>query len=761
MYKLKNIATKALVCLAITSSAYANVITVKDIRVEGNDRIKTATILNYVPVKVGMQFDDNRTPDIIRSLYRTGFFSDVNVDVSKDIITLKVMERSVISKINITGNSKITTKQLLDALKQMGLSVGQEFNQASFNTLEQALVQQYYNLGFYSIDIKSDIKKQDNNRTVLNIKVNEGLVTKIKKISITGNKAFTEKELLKQISLTPTNWFKWTFLNHNDEYSKEKLDQDLDKIRSFYMDKGYLKFNIEASQVSLTPDKKHIYINLNIHEGNVYKISGFDITGNFLGKQEQIQKLITLNKNDIFSRQQIMTIIASIQQFIGDFGYASPNISIDPVIDDTNNTVFVKFKVEPGKRFYVRKISFSGNNRTNENVLRREMRQQEGSMFVLSKVNESKRRIANLGYLENVDVKTNLVPEDPDQIDLNYNVKEAISASAGLNFGYSNSDGFVYGANITEQNLFGTGKGASLQFSNSKSSKNYGFTYYNPYHTANNISLKFDVYAQTQDPNRIDLSSYSTDYYGSSITYGIPISDYDRINVGYGYEYIGIKSDDRSPKQVKDFVEKKGHAFNEGKIIAGWNRNKLDRSIFPTQGYMESLSLELYAPVASRSLSFYRTNYNASWYHPLYKGFIFNASGKFGYGDGIGSTGDLPFFKNYFAGGMDSVRGYDSGSVGSRDSNDDPIGGNVSTLASAGLIIPTPLSDTLRTTAFVDVGSVYNNKFSVNDLSSSFGVEFEWRSPLGILRFSLAKPIKSQKDDRTRVFDFSIGTSLG
>lgn len=760
MYKFTGITTKLLIGLTLTSSAYANMITVKDIRVEGNNRINKATILNYVPIKTGMQFDDNKTPDIIRSLYSTGFFSDVNVDIKNNVITLNVIERSVISKINIVGNSKITTKQLLDALKQIGLNIGQEYNQSSFNTLEQAMIQQYYTMGFYGIKIKADIKKQDNNRSILNITIDEGFVTKIQKINITGNKSFEEKDLLKNFKLTPTNWFKLTFLNHNDEYSKEKLDADLDKLKAFYMDRGYLKFNVNAIQVSLTPDKKHIYINLNVNEGNVYKVSGFDINGNLLGKKDQIQKIIDIKNNDVFSRQQVMNVIANVQQFIGDFGYASPDISINPVINDKNNTVFINFKVDPGKRYYVRRISFNGNNRTNENVLRREMRQQEGSMFVLSKVNESKRRIANLGYIENIDTKTSVVPEHPDQIDLNYTVKEAISASAGLNFGYSDSDGFLYGANITEQNLFGTGKGASVQFSNSKSSKNYGFTYYNPYHTANNVSLRFDAYAQTQDPTRIDLSSYSTDYYGSSITYGIPISDFDRINFGYGYEYIRIKTDSRSPFQVLDFIKDKGASFNEAKFTAGWSHNKLDRAIFPTQGFAQSINVELYAPLASRSLNFYRTNYNASWYYPLYKGFIFTTDGKVGYGNGLGSTDGLPFFKNYYAGGMDSVRGFDSGSIGPRDSNRDPMGGNLSTVASAGIVIPTPLSDSLRTTAFVDVGSVYHNTIQLDDLRSSAGVEFEWRSPLGILRFSLAKTIRTRPGDSARIFDFSIGTSL-
>lgn len=771
MFKLTKFLSCILLIIGLVSAAHADSFIVRNIHVEGNQRVSTGTVLSYLPIKEGERFNSEQTPQIIRALYNTGFFSDVEVSSNNGILTVKVLERSVITAIHFVGNSKITNKQLLDALKQIGLSEGQVLNQAALSGLEQALVQQYYNLGCYNVNIKSEVTAQSRNRVIVNIKINEGPVAKIKSINVIGNTVFTEKELLKDFTLTPTNWFKLTFINHNDQYSKDKLEADLEKLRSYYMDRGYLKFNIDAVQVSLTPDKKHIYIVIHITEGDVYKIKGYSLSGDLLGQRAQIQKFIVLQKGEIFSRKKIMAINSLLEQFVGDYGYAMPDIKADPVINDAEHWVFINFKVDPGKRVYVRRISFSGNSKTDETVLRREMRQQEGAMYSLSKVNESKRRLANLGYIDNVDVKLNPVPGHSDQVDLDCKVKEAMSASATFNFGYSDADGFIYGASVSEQNFLGTGRGVSVQFNNSKYAKNYGLSYFNPYHTINNISLRFDAYAQTQDPGDIDLSSYTTDIYGASVTYGIPVSEYNRINLGYGYEYIKIKSDDQSPKEVHDFIEEHGSTFNQAKIIGGWSHNKLDRAIFPTDGFAQSLSFEAYLPVASRALSFYKANYNASWYYPLYKKFVLHANGEVGYGNGFGNTHGLPFFKNYYAGGMDTVRGFNSGSLGPRDSNGDPIGGNLLTDASLGIIIPTPLGDSIRTTAFVDIGNVYQTKPEVGQelrsgLRSAAGVQVEWRSPLGILRFSFAEPLKyehgddSHHADDKRFFDFAIGTSF-
>lgn len=750
-------------CLfAISSEAYAESFVVKKIEVKGLQGISLGTVLNYLPVKEGDRFDTEQAPEIIKDLYKTGFFSDVNVTSSNNVITIKVVERAVITSINISGNSKITKKQLLDVLKEIGLSEGQVLNQATLSGLEQILVQQYYNLGCYNVKIKTEVTPASRNRVILNIKINEGPAATIKEIHIIGNQAFDEKTLLKQFTLTTPKWWKFTFLTHVDQYSKEKLEGDLEKLRSYYMDRGYLKFKIDSTQVSLTPDKKHIYIIIHINEGSVYTISGFSLSGNLIGKEQEIRKYIQLKAGETFSRRKIMDINAVINQIYGNYGYANPDIKSDPVVDETKHTVFIKFSVDPGKKVYVRRITFSGNSKTDENVLRREMRQQEGALYSLSKINESKRRLANLGYIENIDSTLEPVPGHPDQVDLVYKVKETSSASATFQLGYSDMDGLIYGIHVDETNFMGTGRTVSVQFNNSSYYQTYGFTYYNPYHTINNISFKFDIYAQIEnggDSN--DMSTYTMDLYGTTITYGIPLSDYSRLNAGYGYEYTKIRTDAGSPIEVDDFVSQYGDQFNEGKLIAGWSYNKLDRAIFPTRGFAQSINLEGGFPLDGNDLSYYKTNYNASWFQPLYKKFILHAKGEAGYGNSIGTVSNLPFFKNYYAGGMDSVRGFDGNSLGPKDSNGDAIGGNVLADASMSLIFPNPIGESMRTSLFVDVGNVYANRFELNQMHSAAGTQVEWRSPIGVLRFAITPFYLHTLDgDHKRFFDFSFGTSF-
>lgn len=766
LIKLKLCGVIALLCMLLCSSNIfaADGATIRNIRVDGIQRISLGTVLSYLPIKEGDHLNNAQTADIIKALYSTGFFSDVSVSSSNGVYYIKVVERPIITAINMSGSNKVTKKQLLEVLKQIGLIEGQVFNQSALSQVEQALVQQYYNLGCYNVKIQAQVTPQPRSRVILNIKIDEGPVAKIKEVSVTGNHAFASKELLENFSLAPPQWWKfWALFGDNDKYSKDKLEGDLEKLRSFYMDSGYLLFDVKSVQVSLTPDKKSIYIVVHVYEGPIYRISSYSLNGNFLGKNQEMQRLITLKKGEVFSRQKVMSITAELEKFVGNYGYAMPNIRSIPNVDEQRHQVSIAFNVDPGKRVYIRRISFSGNTRTDETVLRREMRQQEGGMFVLSKIDESKRRLSNLGYLENVDFGIEPVPGHADQVDLHGKVKETASAFANFQFGYANAEGLVYGVSVNEQNFLGTGREVAVQFNNSRFNRTYGISYYNPYYTENNISLRLNAYAQTQQPQNIDLSAYATDVYGASASYGIPLSDYNRLSLGYGYEYTKIRSDiSMRSRQMWAFLDKFGSVFHEVKLTGGWSYNKLDRAIFPTEGFAQSLGLEFDVPARKSSLTFYKTNYEVSWYKPLTSGrkFVFVAHAEAGYGNGLGGTKDLPFFKNYYAGGMDSVRGFDFYSLGPTDSRGSPTGGNVLTTANIGIVFPNPMGESLRTTAFIDVGNVYYNRFLIKELRSSAGVQVEWRSPLGILRFSVAKPIRSFKGDRARFFDFAIGTSF-
>jgi outer membrane protein insertion porin family len=741
----------------LVSVAEAEMVTIKKIQVEGLHRISLGTFLSYLPVKEGDMIDSAETPDIIRAVYRTGFFSDVGLSIQGNVLHVQVIERAVISQINISGNDKISKKQLLSALKDIGLTEGQVLDSALLSGLEQALVQQYYNLGYYNVKIQVNTVQDKNNSITLNIKIDEGPAAKITKISIIGNKAFDEDTLLKNFSLGTSIW--WKPWSDRDQYSREKLDADLERLHSYYMDRGYLRFKIDSAQVSITPDKKHIYIVIHVTEGGVYHVSGVNLTGDFVGKREEILKAIKVKSGDLFSREAIVSSNADIAKVIGDVGYAMPNIKAEPVIDDTNKTIFIKFNVDPGRKVYVRRINFAGNDKTNEYVLRREMRQQEGGLYSLSKVNESKRRLAMLGYLQDVDVKTEPVPGRSDEVDLLYKVKESSSAVARFQAGYSTTDGLIYGASFDEQNIFGTGKRVGVQFDNSSSNQTYSLNYYNPYYTENNVSLKLSAFAQLTNASNADVSSYKTNVYGASAVYGIPLSDYNRFNVGYGYEYTDLSTESNSPVEVSDFVKENGEHFNELKLILGWMYNKLDRAIFTTEGFAQSVSADIYVPPTSDDLSYYEATYNALWYKPLIKGFIFHAKTKIGYGNGYGGTSSLPFYKNFYLGGINSLRGFEGNSIGPKDSNGDPLGGAVVESVTASIILPQFLGDSFRTSVFLDAGNVYDKDFALSQIRSSVGLAFEWRSPIGPISFSLAEPLASYGDS-TQLFDFSVGTSF-
>lgn len=762
------------VCCLYFTAASAEVFTINKIEIHGLQGVQLGTVLNGLPIKEGDRIDSSQTGEIIHDVYKTGFFDNVDLVRSGNNIIITVIERPAIGEINISGNKDITKKELLTSLKDIGLVEGDIFNPATLSGLEQALVQQYYNLGHYNIRVEHNIAKLAHNRVAINIKIYEGPSAKIAAIKVIGNNAFSESKVLGNFSLTESKWWKLTYFTKADQYSKEKLNADLEKLRSFYLDHGYIRFKIDSTQVSITPDKKYLYIIVHITEGAQYHISGFNLSGNLLGKNQEIRKLITVQKGDVFSRQNIVDIDSNINQFVGNLGYAMPDINATPAIDDKNHSVFLNFVVNPGKKYYIHRINFSGNNKTDEVVLRREMRQQEGALYNLDKINRSKRQLSNLSYLENVETKLDPVPEHPDQLDLTYKVKETSSASASLNVGYSDADGFLYGLGVTENNFLGTGKTVGAQFSHSKLNTVYSLSYLDPYFTKNHVSMKVDAYSQQMSPESVDITPFSTNSYGGDMIWGFPISDYDSISGGLGYDYTNIKDTQRGINTVIDnFIDNYGSHFHEGKVLASYNHGNYDRAIFPTEGFAQSLSGELDFPASKDSLSFYRVGHNTRWYYPLYKHFILHTYTDIGYGNGYGNTDSLPFFRNYYAGGIGSVRGFESYSLGPKDAYDHPMGGNILTDASVGLIVPSPWNDRLRPTIFVDAGNVFGTTFdsNINDYDKdtfsftkfrvSTGIQFDWRTPIGpTLAFALAKPIVFKDGDHKKLFDFNVGASF-
>ena len=745
-------------------AAYAEDFVIHKIHVNGLQRIKLGTVLSYLPIKAGDRIDSSQTGYIIRDLYKTNFFSDVKLKRQGNDLLIDVVEREVIGSIDISGNKKITQKQILEVLKNVGLIEGQALDKALLNEVIQALTQQYYNLGLYDAKVDFSIQPQERNRVAVAIKIKEGPVAKIKSIKIIGNKIVKERTLLQELSTATSK--PWSFLTSADQYSKEKLDADLEKLRSYYMDRGYLHFQIDDVRVTIAPDKKYIYITIKISEGVQYTIKGFSLDGDLIDKRKEILKLITIKPGDVFSRKAIIAAQAKISQFLNDYGYGMPEIRIEPIVDDKSKQIFIKFLVNTGKRIYIHRINFKGNIKTHDEVLRREMRLQEGSVFSLSKINESRRRLANLGYLQDIDYKVTPVQDDPHQVDLTYSVKETSAISAAVQGGYSDADGFLYGANLNDNNVLGTGKAVSLRFDNGKATQYYGFGYSDPYFTVNGVGFALNAYLQKSDKSKMrEGSYYSTDIYGALASFDIPLSDYDSANLGFGVEHIEIHTPSSGVGEyVYDFLDRYGSLFNQFKIVAGWRHSNFDRAIFPTKGFSQGIQLEFYGPLNRQGLEFYKINYNNSWYQPLIKNFIFHTRAEIGYGGGFGKTKNLPFFKNFFAGGIGSVRGFDSGSLGAgdadaRDKYGRAKGGNVVAVASASIVIPAPMPEMVRPSVFFDIGNVYNDKFKLNDLRSSCGIQVEWHTPLIPLVFSLAKPLHKKAGDYTSPFQFSIAFS--
>lgn len=768
----KKIGLISLLLLAYVACAWGSTFTINKVRVIGLQRISVGTVLSYMPVQAGDKFDTSESTDVIKALYKTGFFSDVDLYRRGNDLIVKVIERPTISSLTISGNKKIKTKDLNTALKSSGIDSGRVFNNSTLSQIKQALLAQYYNLGHYNVQVTTSVIPVARNRVAVDIIIAEGPVAKIRSINIVGNQAFTDEELKHNFTLSRPTIF--TIFNNNDLYSKQKLDADLENLRSFYLNRGYLEFKIDSSQVSITPDKQNVYIIIHITEGPVYKVSSVRLSGNLLGKKAELQKLIGIESGDVFSRQTVMQTVDSIKTFYGDYGYAFPNIDPKVSMDRAHHLVALNFVVQPSRRIYVRRINFFGNTKTADYVMRREMRQAEGGQFALSHIQESTRRLYNLGYLK--DIQSNLEPVSghPDQVDLDYKVKEASSATASAQVGYSDSDGFIYGGSVNEYNFMGTGKSVGVSINNSEYSQVYSASYYNPYFTTNNIGFGVNAFAQRMKPSDdVNMSSYSENNLGGTGTFYIPMSEHSNLSFGAGYEHPELKLYSDSAQEYKNFVQAHGTQYDLVELKSAWTYSNLDRMVFPTDGFKQSLGGELSVPVFSRSLGFYKLHYEANWYYPLVgKYLVLDTHLYLGYGGGYGRLNQLPFFENYYAGGLGTVRGYQSYSLGPHDLKGNATGGNVSTNGSIGLIFPNPFGQTVRTTAFFDAGNIYAtrgvdtrvpgnfNGIRPDQLRYSFGVQVEWRTPFAPLVFSLAEPLRLRPSDQKEMFQFQLGASF-
>lgn len=732
---------------------------VLDIRVEGLQRISAGTVFNYLPIKVGQTIDTEDTIFAVKALFKSGFFNDVSLERDGSVLVVFVRERAAISSIDIEGNKDLDTEELLEGLKEIGLAEGRVFDRSLLEKVEQELRRQYFSRGKYAVRIDTTVTPLDRNRVGILINVSEGQAARIKQINIIGNHEFADKELLDEFSLTTPGFF--SAFTKSDQYSKQGLSADLETMRTYYLDRGYLKFNINSTQVSITPDKKDIYITINITEGHQYKIREVTLTGDLVVPAEELFPLININPGDVFSRKQVTESVDRISSLLGNQGYAYANVNTAPEMDDEAFEVDLGFFVDPGKRVYVRRINVSGNTGTRDEVLRRELRQMEGGWYSAEQVERSRTRINRLGFFEDVNVETPTVPGTTDQLDVNYSVTETSSGSVTLGAGFSQSSGVLFNASVQQDNFLGSGKRVAFTFDNSEINTVYRFAYTNPFWTVDGVSRGFSLGYRKTDADEANLSDYSTDTRNADVNFGIPINEYDTIRFSAGYQGLDLKTNSDSPAQVTDFVDQHGDSFDDAVFTASWSHDSRDSILFPETGGLQRLSLETTTP--GSGLEYYKLTYQQQRYFPLTRELILGLKGNLGYGDGFGDFEELPFFENFYAGGVRSVRGFEDNTLGPRDSDDDPIGGSFLVVFNAEVIFPVPFVDDssgVRLSAFFDIGNVFEdyNSFDAGDLRYSVGLAGLWVSPMGPISMSLGFPLNAESDDDEQRFQFTVGT---
>ncbi|MBT9567032.1 MAG: outer membrane protein assembly factor BamA [Thiobacillus sp.] len=746
---------------------------VKDIRVEGIQRTEAGTVFSYLPVKVGETMTDEKTAAAIKALYATGFFQDVRLEARDGVLIVTVQERPSIAKITLLGIKEFSEDDLKAGLKQTGLAEGRVLDRALLGKAEQELQRQYFNRGKYAVEIKSTLTPLERNRVAVQFDVVEGSSAKIQQISIVGNKAFKEKELLKQFTSTTPGWLTW--YTKNDQYSKTRLSGDIEALRSFYLNRGYLEFAVDSSQVSISPDKEGIYITINVTEGPQYKVSDIKFAGQLLVPEAELRKLVTVKSGEVFSRDRLTETTKNLSERLGNDGYAFANVNAVPDLDREKNTVAFTLFVDPGRRVYVNRINVVGNAKTRDEVVRREIRQMEGAYYDAEKINRSRERLNRLDYFTDVNIETPSVSGTTDQVDVTVGVTEKPTGNVMLGAGFSSSEGLVLSGSVSQNNVFGTGNRLSAQINSGSVNTVYALSYTNPYFTIDGISLGYDLYRRDVDASELDnVADYKTSTIGAGVRFGLPLNERDFISFGLTYERTALEVDPTpvggvySPYQRFVGLNKSSRDDDTLRLDSSWARDTRNSFLFPTKGSLQRVYGEVGTPVGS--LQYYKLSYQQQRFFPLNKTFTLMLNGEVGIGDGLGGE-ELPFYKNFYAGGNSSVRGFKNGTLGPKDGNGDALGGNKRVVGNAELFFPLPgLKDdqSLRMSAFVDMGASFGpndakgefKNFAVGDLRYSAGVAVLWVSPLGPLKFSLAQPIVSKSGDKKEVFQFTLGTTF-
>ena len=730
---------------------------VTDIRVVGAQRTDAGTVFSYLPVKVGDTLNDEKAAAAIKALYATGFYSDVRLEVENDVLVVLVQERPAIAQIDIDGSKEFTKENLKDGLKQVGLTEAKIFDRSTLDRAEKEIKRQYTSRGFYSAKVTTTVTPLERNRISLSFKIDEGEVAKITDINIIGVTAFKEKELLDQFELSTGGWLSW--FTKDDQYSKQKLTGDLEKLRSFYLNRGYLEFNVDSTQVSITADKEKIYITVNVTEGPVYSISDIKFNGDLKVPESEIAALLLFKSGEVFSRQKVVDSVKRITDRLGNDGYSFANVNPVPDLDKEKRTAAFTLFVDAGRRVYIRRINIVGNQRTRDEVIRRELRQLESSWYSVEKINRSKERIDRTGFFEDVNIETPAVPGSQDQVDLNVTLKEKNTGQLQFGVGYSQFEKFTISTSVSQANIFGSGNQLSVAINSGSVNKTYALSYLNPYWTVDGVSRGFDIYRRDLDSSTLSIGTYKSKTEGLGVRFGVPITEYNNVNFGLGYERTKLGLTAASPQRYIDFVNLFGNSSDTIRGSLGFASDTRDSIFYPTRGTLYEFGVE--AGIPGGDLKYYRATYHHQWLRPVYRNIVLALNGEVGVAGGYGGK-PLPFFKNFYAGGVDSVRGFQTSTLGPKDTNGDALGGSKRIIGNVELLFPMPgvkNDKSVRLSGFLDVGNVFgkDEKISASQLRASVGVAVSWYSPVGPLKFSLAKPLKKREDDKVERFQFLLG----
>lgn len=758
----KTVAAAAIAAHGLAAHATAPFV-VKDIRIEGLQQIEPGTVFAYLPLKQGDTFTDDKASEAIRALYGTGFFNDVQIATEAQVVVVKVAERSAIASIDFAGLHEFEKDALVKALRGVGLSQGRYYDKSLVDRAEQELKRQYLTRGFYAAEVTTTVTPVDRNRVSILFSVAEGPSAKIRQVNFIGNKAFSTSTLRNEMQLSTPNWFSW--YTKNDLYAKEKLTTDLENIRTYYLNRGYLEFNIESTQVSISPDKKDMYLTLTLHEGEPYTISSIKLAGNLLDREAELKKLVTIKQGERFSAEKLQAVTKAIVDKLGEYGYAFATVNAQPQIDQQHHTVALTLQVDPSRRVYVRHVNIVGNTRTRDEVVRREMRQLESSWFDSSRLALSKDRINRLGYFTDVDVTTVPVEGTADQVDVDVKVAEKPTGAITLGAGFSSTDKVVLSAGVSQDNVFGSGTSLSVNVNTARTYRTLTVTQVDPYFTVDGIKRITDVYYRTTQPLFYSTdSSFRIITAGGDLKFGIPFSELDTVYFGLGFEQNRLDVDSATPQSYKDYVNSFGRVSNNLPLTVGWSRDARDSALVPSRGYYTQANAEYGTPAGATQ--YYKTDVQAQYYYSFARGFVLGLNFQAGYGKGMGGK-PYPIFKNYYAGGIGSVRGYEPSSLGPRDATtSDPIGGSKMVVGNIELTFPLPgtgYDRTLRVFTFLDAGNVWGelgNSTGANGLRYGYGVGLAWISPIGPLKLSLGFPLTKHQGDHYQKFQFQIGTAF-